>query len=418
MSKLLRTVSNSALAPRPATEVAKADTERELAVPVSEAATEARATPFRYRVRPGARRASRLVPVLAFALLVIVPTLLSAFYYAFVASDQYTTEIQFGVRSADQQRNDATQIFQGMASASQIGLQSNIIVQYIKSREIVDAIAKDFDLRAAFGRDSIDYLSRLDHRAPSEDLVTYWRAKVDPYFELTTGIIRVRVRAFSPEEARAIGVRIVKLSEKLSDDLSRRARGDYVRFAQEQVDEATERLSKVRQSLLEFREQQRTLDPGKEADSARAGIAKLREELARVRTDLIASQVQLGDRSPVIVALRDRVAALEGQIAEAERKLVGDRGQSATTKNLRRFETLESERQIAEKFYEVALQSLQRAQFEANRQAHYLEVFVHPSLAEKSTYPRRDVSVLIVFAAALGIWIFVLMAYYSVREHV
>jgi capsular polysaccharide transport system permease protein len=73
---------------------------------------------------------------------------------------------------------------------------------------------------------------------------------------------------------------------------------------------------------------------------------------------------------------------------------------------------------MAEKFYEMALQSLQRAQFEATRQATYLEVFVHPALAERSLYPRRVTSVLIAALVSFGAWIFLLMIYYSVREHI
>jgi capsular polysaccharide transport system permease protein len=365
------------------------------------------------------RRCSRW-PLLFLILLVVVPGLAAAVYYGRIASDQYVTEIQFGVRSADAQRNDASSMFQGMAAASQIGLQSNIIVQYIKSRELVDAIDRAIGLRGMFTSPSVDRLSRLPAGAPVEELVSYWRSKVEPFFDLTTGIITVRVRAFSPQDAQAIGKVALARSEALSEELSRRARADYVRFAQEQVDEAAGRLTKARQALLEFRDKEQTLDPTKEADAARLGIGKLREEMARVRTDLLTSRGQLGDKSPVVVTLGDRLRALEGQVKEAEARLVGAEGarSNAMSRNLRGYETLETERSIAEKFYEMALQSLQRAQFEANRQSWYLEVFVHPSLAERAEYPRRTMSTLVVVLVGFGAWIFLLMVWYSIREHV
>lgn len=355
-----------------------------------------------------------------FLLIVGIPTMLAGFYYGFVASDQFVSEMEFGVRSADAQRNDATSIFQGMASASQIGLQSNILVRYIGSREIFDKINRKIDLREIYDKSSIDYFSRLNPNARIEDLVSFWKGKVEPYFDLTTGIISVHVRAFSAEDALAIGNQILTQSEFLSDDLSRRARQDFVGFAQQQVDEASERLRKARQAILDFRDQEKMLDPTKDADMARLAIAKLREELSRVSTELLTSRRQLAEGSAMIISYKDRILALQAQIKEAEGRLTssGQQSEIPLSQNIRGFESLQTERQLAEKFYDTALESLQHAQFEAARRTTYLEVFVRPALAERALYPRRAVSILVVSLTAFGAWLFLLMVYYSVREHI
>jgi capsular polysaccharide transport system permease protein len=356
-----------------------------------------------------------------FLLVVGLPSALAGVYYGLVASNQYVTDIQFGVRSADGERGgDTSSMLQGASAASQLALQSNVVVQYIRSREIVEAIDKKIDLRKVFSTPSADYFSRLDSNTPIEDLVDYWRGKVEPFFDQTTGIVSVRVRAFTPQDALGIGNEIVRRSENLADDLSQRARSDYVKFAQEQVDQARARLTQAREALLEFRNRGQTLDPVKEAEIARLGVAKLRDELARVDTDMATARARLGENSPTMLALKDRKAALEPQIAQAEAKLAGSRQQAGTmaSQNIRGYDALETDRQFAEKFYETALQALQHAQFEASRKSMYLEVFVRPALAEQSLYPRRFVATLIVVLSAFGVWIFLLMAYYSVREHV
>jgi capsular polysaccharide transport system permease protein len=338
-----------------------------------------------------------------------------------VASDQYVTDFQFGVRSADAQRNDATSLFQGMASASQIGLQSNVIVQYIKSREMVDAVDRQLDLRRLFGRDQVDPLARLDPATSVEGLVDYWRGKVEPYFDLTTGIVSVKVRAFTPQDSKAIADEIVRLSENLAEDLTRRARADYVRYAQEQVDEAAAKLAKARQAVLDFRDQESLLDPYKEADAARLGIGKMKEELAKVRAEYLAARSRLDEKSPTVTVLKDKITALEAVLRDAEARLTAssvDQQGVPLSRNMRGYEAVDTERQLAEKFYDTALQSLQRAQFEASRRAMYLEVFVHPALAETPVYPRRLVDAIIVALAAFGVWVFMLMTYYSIRDHV
>ena len=173
--------------------------------------------------------------------------------------------------------------------------------------------------------------------------------------------------------------------------------------------------------MLEFRDRERSLDPNKEADVARLGIGKLRDELGKAQTEYLTARARMGEKSPLVVTLRDRIAALESLVRDAEARLTGSdatRNAVPMSQNIRGYEDVETDRQLAEKFYDAAMQSLQRAQFEASRRAMYLEVFVNPSLAERSTYPRRLVSVLIVGLAAFGTWVFLLMVYYSVREHI
>ena len=394
----------------PGTELAQTSTEVSLQfAPLS-------ASPARKREGFFVRNFARIM----FLLVVGLPTILAGVYYGFVASDQFVSEMEFGVRSADAQRNDATSVFQGMASASQIGLQSNILVRYIGSREIFDKINEKIDLRDIYGRPSVDYFSRLRPGAQIEDLTSFWKGKVEPYFDLTTGIISVHVRAFSPEDALSIGNAILAQSEYLADDLSRRARQDFVGFAQQQVDEASARLHKARQAILDFRDQEKMLDPTKDADVARLAIAKLKEELSRVSTELLTSRRQLSEGSAMIISYKDRIVALQSQIKEAEGRLTasGQQSEVPLSQNIRGFESLQTERQLAEKFYDTALESLQRAQFEAARRTTYLEVFVRPALAQRALYPRRAVSILVVSLTAFGAWLFLLMVYYSVREHV
>ena len=179
-------------------------------------------------------------------------------------------------------------------------------------------------------------------------------------------------------------------------------------------------MTQARDALLQFRNSGRTLDPVKEADSAREGLAKLREELARVEIDMGSVRSKLGATSPTMIALKDRQAALQQEISAAEARLASSDAQPGklSSQDIRGYDSLETERQLAEKFYNSALQALRRAQFEASRKSMYLEVFVRPTLPEQSLYPRRFVSALIVALSAFGVWIFLMMTYYSVREHI
>lgn len=355
-----------------------------------------------------------------FLLLVIVPTLLAILYYGFIASDQFVSEMRLTVRSGDSQRNDATGLFQGMAAASQIGLDSNIIVQYLQSREIVDAVDQKIHLREMFSKSGIDFFSRIKRSASIEELVDYWKSKVDVFFDMTTGIISVKVKSFTSRDSQTIGKEIIDHSEAFVNALSQRSREDYLRAARQQLDEAATRLLRAREEILQYRNKKSILDPKKEADSTLDLLKKLKEELAQSITNFNTNSSYMQESAPTLRAQGNRIAALRAQIAVVESNLTNSK--SSETKvlssEIQSFEPLETERQLAEKYYEMTLMSFQKAQFESIRQNIYVSVIVRPTLAQDALYPRRMVNIFLTMLCGFGIWLFLILSYRSVKEHI
>ena len=80
-----------------------------------------------------------------------------------------------------------------------------IIVEYARSRSMVENIENDINLRQIFSREGIDHISRFNPNKPIEALVRYWRKRVDTHYERMSGIITLEVRAFTPEEFAEVG---------------------------------------------------------------------------------------------------------------------------------------------------------------------------------------------------------------------
>jgi capsular polysaccharide transport system permease protein len=374
-------------------------------------------TPERVRER------RRWLGKLAFLLVVLVPTLASTYYYLAMASPQYESEFRFGVRSADAVRNDATSIFQGMAAASQIGLDSYVVVQYIQSREMVDALRPRFDFQKLFGASSIDAISRLTPDAASEDVVDYWRAHVLPFFDLTTGSVTVRVRAFAPEDAKQLAEAIIVHAEALVNEMSAKARQDAVMTAQGEVERAETRLRSVLDNVRDFREQHGRLNPDKEAESGLKRMETIREQLTQLRAVLAVQRSYMSEGAPAVKATKIRIQALETQVKRVHETLTSNEGAGADggaeeplTRDMGAFDALEVEQKFAEENYRTALTSLEKARVQGDRQMSYLSAFVRPSLAEASTYPKQWQSIAITFAVCLGIWILGSLMVKSVRE--
>ena len=357
--------------------------------------------------------------VVAFVLMVALPMALGGIYYFFIAADQYVAEFRFGLRSAEPVRSDPGLLLQAGAAPSQIGLDSYVVVQYIASRAIVDDLSKTLDLQQMFSTARADWPARLHLPAPVEDLVTYWRGQVDAFFDPADGTIVVKARAFAPEDALKLAQGILVSSERLVNDLSARARSDALRDSENDVRQAERRLAAALVKLSDFRDQQGVVDPRKTADASAALDGRVRDDLVRANTELSTLKEYLQDDAPSLKLLEARIRALEAQrqAIESEVTDAAHAPSQALSRIMGSYEQLESERSFAESAYRHALEALDRARMNADRQHVYIADFVQPRLPEKALYPRRLRSLGIVFVIAFATWAIGCLTLRSVRDH-
>ena len=145
------------------------------------------------------------------------------------------------------------------------------------------------------------------------------------------------------------------------------------------------------------------------------GIGGLEGQLARANAELAAQRTYLKPGSPRLQEQETRVAAIQGQLASQRGRLTG--GDGSLAPSVAGYERLSVDRELANRAYGSALQSLETARLDAQKQHVYLVRVVEPNMPQKSTYPLRAVTVLGVFGALLlayGIgWLIVV----GVREH-
>ena len=98
---------------------------------------------------------------LSFIAVVLVPIAVAAVYLFVIAADQYVSEFRFSLNSIDAPRLDPLSLLAGNASHSPAGLESQIVVQYITSRAILDTLDGTLDLRRMFSPPEADWWARL-----------------------------------------------------------------------------------------------------------------------------------------------------------------------------------------------------------------------------------------------------------------
>jgi capsular polysaccharide transport system permease protein len=364
------------------------------------------------------RRRSRL-GWFSFVIIVLIPVIAAAYYYFLVAADQYVSEFRFALRSAEPERHDPALFLQESIAPSAIGVDSYAVVQYLASRAIIDDLSATLDLRQMFSRSEADWPARLDLPVSIEELVRYWKRQVDAFFDATNGTIVVKARAFAPQDALSLAEGILAYSERLVNDLSARARRDALRNAEDEVGRAEKRLKLALTRLREFRDKEGIIDPRKTADATVALAGRVRDELVRADTELSTLKHYMRDDAPSIKMLEARVQSLQAQRRAVESEVTDTEKtrSEALSRVMGSYEQLESERTFAENTYQHALQALDRARINADRQQVYLATFVRPTLPEEALYPRRLQALGVVFLIAIVVWAIGGVAVQSIRDH-
>jgi capsular polysaccharide transport system permease protein len=371
------------------------------------------------RARPKLRHYAALV---SFLVAVLLPSLATVAYLYTRAADQYGSTVAFSIRDGE-----AVMPMGGLlgAFAQQVssgGADAEIVYEFVRSQKMIEAAQAALPLAEMYNRPERDVVFTLGQDRPVEDVVDYWNWMTDVSFDPSTGIVRFEARAFTPEDAHAVAAFALQESTRLVNDLSEQAREDSIRVARSAVAEAEERLREARRAMREFRNVEQEVDPTQNASATLGLVAALEQELASTRVELDSHLQLVGEQSPRVNQLRQRIASLEKQIAQ-ERSRLGAGASAAATGEEGRFASVISayeERKVdlefAQNAYTSALAAFEQAQIEARRQSRFLAPHIEPTLSVAPQYPQRALLSLATLGLLTVAWAVVLLVVYNVKE--
>lgn len=358
----------------------------------------------------------------SFVLLVIMPIVLSAFYFAFVASDRYVVEVKFAVRSpsGDGGGSDLSGLMTGMPSGGITTVDSYMVTDFLQSRSLIDKLETRIDLRGMFDPDNVDFFSRFSRTRPKEEFIKYLKWRINPYFDNSSQIITVEVQAFTPEDAKRLASEVLALSGELVNEVSERARLDTVRSAEEEVRRNEMLLRDHRAKMAQFRDDEQDVDPTRSVESQQVLLSRLEGELSQKQTMLATLLEFLNTDAPRVKFLDSEIAALEQQVAMQRARLGGGgtgEGGQTLSQRVSDYEELAVDLEFLQRAYVSSMTSLEAARLEADRQQRYLAAFVLPSTPEKAIFPRRIINVVLVAVLAFMAWSITVLFGAIIREH-
>ncbi len=371
----------------------------------------------RRRAAAAKRRRRGLMRWLSLAVLV-GPTVVAAVYFGLVVTPRYESETQFIVRGI--QSNRAIPGLENLMQAigiSRSSDDSNVVLEYLTSRDAVTALEAALPLRAMYGQRSADVLSRFPRPFLSESferLYRYYQDRVTAIADPDTGIITVKAEAFVPEDSRAIARQLLTQSEALVNAMNARMEADTVHSAETVVAEATKAVMEAHDEVTRFRNAEMVVDPSQNAIAQLSTISDLSAEVDQVLAQISESS-KLSPSSPGVRALKAKADALTAQIAAEQKALAGPH--SAVADKVSGYERLIVLRDLADQGLEAATASLTSARADARRQHIYVEVIAAPNLPDESTQPERLRLVASTFAVSAAAFAIMWLLSVGVREH-
>lgn len=375
-----------------------------------------RAQPIQKLATSARRRGRHTFLALTFVLWVLAPQGGVVWYLYTVAQDQYASYVGFAVRT--EEVSSGIEILGGITELSgNSGSDTDILYQFIQSRQMIEAVDAELNLKQIYHAEYDPFFS-LAADATIEDVQRYWQRVVKVYYDTRSGLLELRIMAFSAVEAQQVAQAIVEESTRIINELTAIARADTTRYAQDELTRAIARLKEARQAINTFRARTQIVDPLADTQGHLGLLNNLQTQLATSLIDLDMIRLTAQGNDPRIKQEERRVEVIRNRISE-ERNRFGseqDTADDTYSRLVGEYEALAVDLEFANNSYLSSLAAYDTALAEAQRKSRYLAAYVKPTLAQSAEYPQRLLLSALVAGGLLLSWMIFCLIYYSVRD--
>ena len=369
-----------------------------------------------------ARRRKRMVLLTArLVVFILLPTLLTGYYYFRIATPMYASHSQFVIQQADSGGGGGAGGLGGMLAGS--GLASSqdagAVQNYLQSRNAMARLDSEMGYKAHFSASEIDPIQRLEPDSTDETAYKHYKRHVKISYDPTEGFVKMEVIAADPAIAQEYSQSLISYAEELVDNLSQRKRADQMSGARESYEEAEANVTRAQQRVLELQEQRGVLSAEMEVTSLMSQISTLETELntERLRLDELLENPRPNQTR--VTVLKNNIARLEDLIADMRGEMtVSQEGDVSLARVSGELVIAETDLETRQLLLGQALQQLETARIEANRQVRYLSTSVSPYQPDQATYPRALENTILALLVFSGIYLMVSLTASILREQI
>ncbi|MGN6023942.1 chain-length determining protein [Alcaligenes faecalis] len=334
--------------------------------------------------------------------LILILAIFTIAYWLVFASDRYVSEANVIIRKTDSvgaPTFDLGMLVSGVASVDRAN--QLLLRDYLLSVDMLKKLDAVLDLRTHYSSSEHDLASRMWFQdASMEWFHRHYLSRVQVEFDEFSGVLRIKVQAYSPEMAQAITQQLVQEGERYMNVLGHEMAQVQVDFLVTQVDQAQGRFQQASQDLLNYQNKAGLLSPQATAESINAIVAALESQRAQLQTQLASLPKSLDRDHPNIVMLKQALKAVDAQIKEEKLKLATPSGGTLNT-YVEEFYRLEMNVQFTQELYKSSLSALEKGRIDATRMLEKVSVLQSATLPEYPMEPRRLYNSLVTLLLAL-----------------
>lgn len=349
------------------------------------------------------------------------PMLLAGVYYSVLASDRFVSTTVLTVRRAGHEAssvNGLAMLLPGAAAMSQE--DTRYLREYLHSQGLLLRLDAELKIRQHYESAHTDLVHRLWPGASQEQLLEYWRRRVEISLDEVSGLLTVRVQGFDPDQAQRINQALLREAESFVNDISHRIADEQLAFAKGELTRAEEQLTSAQRSVVEFQTRHRMLDPQADALATGQRAAELRGRLTKLEAELATKRAFLNEDAPDLVTLKAELAAIRQQVGRETQSATASTattGGEALNRLALTFHDMKTRAALADGAYRSALTAVEATRIEASRKVKSLVVIEPPTRPETAEFPRRLYELSTLLLLCLALFGIVHLAVATVREH-
>ncbi len=368
-----------------------------------------------------AKRRRRKLTLLMSRLLffVLLPTLMVGYYYYVIATPMYATKSQFVIQKADGQggAGGLGGMFSGTGLATS---QDSISVQsYLQSRDAMLRLNTDHGFKSHFAQDWIDAIQRIDTEASNEAAYKLYERRVKISYDPTEGIIKMEVVAADPEVSATYSNALISYAEEQVDQMTARLRDDQMKGAQDIFGQAEAQMLAAQQEVLRLEKASNVVSIETEVALLSSQIQQMELMQTEDRLTLVELKSNSRPNKTKVNQIEGRLKARSDEISKLRSLLTqGADGADSIADTKAKLTIANINLETRTMMMQQALQQMDTAQVEANRQTRYLSLGVSPTPPDEATYPRKFENTILAFLIFAGAYLMMSLTASILREQV
>tara|TARA_R110001583_G_scaffold204_2_gene2033 strand:- start:13179 stop:14630 length:1452 start_codon:yes stop_codon:yes gene_type:complete len=333
-----------------------------------------------------------------FAVFVLIPFFLFAFYQIVIASPRYESQARLIVREPDGMATlDPAMALMSGFGVSGANSDTELVKAFIYSNDMLVYLEATLGIKEHYSAHEHDIFSRLETDASRESLFSFYSDKVTVELDEVSQVVSIFVQAFDPEFALLMSKTIVAHAEWYINEIGHNLAKKQLEFVKVEHLKVEQRLQEAKTGLLSFQRRHDLLDPQAEGIALQQITYQLEGQIAAKRTEIRALRSSMSEGASQVIQAKSQLDSMMLQLEKERSRLTNqktggdtlpeDEKNLSVSQILAKFSDYQINMELALQAYTSSQVSLEKSRIEAYRQLKYLVTVETPTKPEEAKYP-------------------------------